>query len=280
MPARVLNLVVIADREWRGEIQNRLENVGRYHPSRTILCAVESGRETLDAWATTVAPGVPDAGHRAVPRGARGGRRARSTSRVSTRSSTRSWCPTWRPSLWSPHGHPEAVDSLLHLAQVVLVDSVNEPDPATAIARARQLAEEAYVVDLGWLRSTPWRERITATFDPRQWRPELGKISAVTARHRPDSAIAGLLFFGWLASRLDWEPGALIPQNGSLYGRAHARRQDVELTARARPDAERARTGRDRGADGVGHEHLARPRRGRARAPPAAPATAASRTGP
>ena len=33
-PARVLNLVVIVDREWRGEIINRLEKVGRYHPSR------------------------------------------------------------------------------------------------------------------------------------------------------------------------------------------------------------------------------------------------------
>ena len=49
VPARVLNLVVIADREWRGEIFNRLERVGRYHPSRTILCAVERGRTTLDA---------------------------------------------------------------------------------------------------------------------------------------------------------------------------------------------------------------------------------------
>ena len=41
VPARVLNLVVVVDREWRGEIANRLERVGRYHPSRTILCAVE-----------------------------------------------------------------------------------------------------------------------------------------------------------------------------------------------------------------------------------------------
>ena len=40
-PARVLNLVVVVDREWRGEIMNRLEQVGRYHASRTILCAVE-----------------------------------------------------------------------------------------------------------------------------------------------------------------------------------------------------------------------------------------------
>ena len=28
-PARVLNLVVVIDREWRGEIMNRLEQVGR-----------------------------------------------------------------------------------------------------------------------------------------------------------------------------------------------------------------------------------------------------------
>ena len=42
-PARVLNLVVVVDREWRGEILNRLEQVGRYGASRTIVCAVEEG---------------------------------------------------------------------------------------------------------------------------------------------------------------------------------------------------------------------------------------------
>ena len=181
-PARVLNLVVIVDREWRGEIMNRLDRVGRYHPSRTILCAVESGRTTIDA---TV--------------------------------------------VWSPHGHPEAVDALLHLAQVVLVDSVNEPDSAAAVARARELAREAYVVDLAWLRSTPWRERVAATFDPAAWRDELGRIDSVVVRHQPQSAIAGLLFCGWLASRLGWEPGSLVAANGSLRGQAHGRRQDVRI---------------------------------------------------
>ena len=51
-PARVLNLVVVVDREWKGEISNRLERAGRYHGSRTILCSVEEGRTTLDAIAT------------------------------------------------------------------------------------------------------------------------------------------------------------------------------------------------------------------------------------
>src|SRR3712207_2200498 len=62
VPARVLNLVVIADREWRGEIENRLERVGRYHPSRTVICSVESGRSTLDAMVTIGADDHPEPG--------------------------------------------------------------------------------------------------------------------------------------------------------------------------------------------------------------------------
>ncbi len=65
------------------------------------------------------------------------------------------------------------------------------------------------MVDLAWLRSTPWRERIASTFDPPRWRPELGRVSAVTVRHAPDSGVAGLLLIGWLARRLGWTPGTI-----------------------------------------------------------------------
>lgn len=234
-PARVLNCVVVADREWRGEISNRLEGVGRYHPSRTVLCCVEPRRESLDAWAMMScdidpAPGslsvcheqvILDVGERHLPH-------------LDTIVDPLV-VPDLTTLVWSPHGHPEAVDALLGLAQVVLIDSVNEPDPAAAVARAKTLAERAYVVDLAWLRSTPWRERVTASFDPPTWRGELGSISGVTARHRPDSGIAGLLFFGWLAARLGWEPGALTRQNGSLFGRARAARQEVALRLESDP---------------------------------------------
>jgi glucose-6-phosphate dehydrogenase assembly protein OpcA len=229
VPARVLNLVVVADREWRGEIQNRLDQVGRYHASRTILCCVEPGRESIDAWATTTGEEEVDHGDVAVlheqivldvgPHHL-GHLETIVDPLVVTDLATL---------VWSPHGHPDAVDALLDLAQIVLIDSVNEPDPGSAIRRARQLAEQAYIVDLAWLRSTPWRERVAATFDPPQWRGELGKISAVKARHRPDSGVAGLLFFGWLAKSLGWEPGAMLAQGGALHGSAHARRQDVKL---------------------------------------------------
>jgi len=234
-PARVLNLVVVVDREWRGEIMNRLEQVGRYHASRTILCAVERGRTTIDASVVLTIEGERQPGDLTLTR-----------ERVSVDVGEKHLdkldtivdplVVTDLPTVvWAPHGHPEAVDALLHLSQVVLIDSVNEPDPASALKRADELAAEAYVVDLAWLRTTPWRERVAATFDPPRWRPELGRIDAVKVRHRPDSAVAGVLFFGWLGSRLGWAPGSLMPANGSVRGNAHAHRQDVALTLEPDP---------------------------------------------
>jgi glucose-6-phosphate dehydrogenase assembly protein OpcA len=228
-PARVLNLVVVVDREWRGEILNRLERVGRYNPSRTILCAVEPGRTTIDATAALTTEGEHRAGELALTR-------ERVVLDVGEHHLVKLdtivdplLVHDIATLVWSPHGHPEAIDAVLGLAQVVLVDSVNEPDPASAIARDRELAQSAYVIDLAWLRSTPWRERVASTFDPPQWREELRRIDSVTVHHRADSSIAGVLFCGWLCSRLDWEAGSLTAANGTLRGRAHGRRQEVEL---------------------------------------------------
>jgi glucose-6-phosphate dehydrogenase assembly protein OpcA len=228
-PARVLNMVAVVDREWRGEILNRLERVGRYHPSRMILCAVESGRSTIDASVAITTDAEAQPGEFSLTRervvldlGPRHLEKLDTIVDPLVISDIATLA-------WSPHGHPEAIDALMRLTQVVLVDSINEPDPASAVARAQQLAQAAYVVDLAWLRSTPWRERVAATFDPRQWREELRRIDSVTVRHRPDSCVAGVLFFGWLASRLGWEAGPVVSANGTLHGHARAKRQDVDL---------------------------------------------------
>jgi Glucose-6-phosphate dehydrogenase subunit len=233
MPARVLNFVVVVDREWRGEIMNRLEQVGRYHASRTILCAVEPKRDTIDA-SVVMTIGEPEGDLHLT--------RERVIVEVGEKHLGKLdtivdplVVPDLPTLVWAPHGHPEAVDALLHMSQVVLIDSVNEPDPASALARAKELSQEAYVVDLAWLRTTPWRERVAATFDPPRWRDELLRIDAVTIRHRPESGVAGVLFFGWLASSLGWGAGSLLPAHGSVHGHAQARRHDVELTLEPDP---------------------------------------------
>ena len=228
-PARVLNLVVVVDRDWRGEIMNRLEQVGRYHASRTILCIVDCDRSTIDAsvMVTVVGEARPDEPHLA---------RERVLVEVGEMHLSRldtvvdPLVVTDLPTVvWAPHGYPEALDALLHISQVVLIDSVNETDDVSALRRAKELAEQAYVVDLAWLRTTPWRERVASTFDPPRWRGELARIDAVTVRHRPDSGVAGVLFFGWLASRLGWGSGSLMQANGAVRGRLKADRNDVNL---------------------------------------------------
>jgi glucose-6-phosphate dehydrogenase assembly protein OpcA len=237
VPARVLNLVVVVDAQWGGEIANRLRGVGRYHPSRTVVCAVEPGRETLDATASVAAESEHDP-HTPAP--------LRELIVVKVGEShlphlDRIVDPLVVTDLatvvWAPHGHEEGVDALLRLAQVVLCDSVDEPSVADALARARALTDQAYVVDLAWLRSTPWRERVAATFDPVHLRPELRTISRVAVRHHPASGAAALLLVGWLASRLGWTTGALAAEGrGIVAGSATAADQDVAVRLEAAPE--------------------------------------------
>jgi glucose-6-phosphate dehydrogenase assembly protein OpcA len=230
VPARVLNVVVVVDAEFRGEIENRFERVGRYHPSRLVLCAVEQRRESIDAWAgvgTDDAQPVP--GHIAVAR-------ERVEIEIGSKHLSKLdtivdplLVPDLATMVWAPHGHAEAVDALRRLAQIVLVDTQDEPDVASSLERVDDLSEHAYVVDLAWLRSTPWRERVAATFDPPHLRAALGGVSAVTVRHRDDSLAAALLFCGWLSSRLGWKPGTLSQSGRRLVGHARARRQEVRI---------------------------------------------------
>ena len=138
--------------------------------------------------------------------------------------------------VWSPHGYDDAVESVLRLSQVALRDSDDEPDPGEAIARARHLAERVYVVDLAWLRTTPWRERLASTFDPAVARAELQTISSVTVRHHPSSRMPALLLVGWLASRLGWTLSPMVNHGPAITGTAHARRQDVALRLQVAPE--------------------------------------------
>jgi glucose-6-phosphate dehydrogenase assembly protein OpcA len=240
VPARVLNMIAFVDREWTGEIANRLRAVGRYSPSRLLVLAYEPRRERLDARVTIVSEGEPDAGGFALLRETvvveLGDRHLDDMLTIADPLVVTD-LPTV---LWSPHGHYDIVEVLLALSQAVLLDSIDEPIWRDAIDRACKLSERAYVVDLAWLRSTPWRERVAASFDPPRHRPELRAIERLTVRHHPASTVSAMLLAGWLASRLDWQPGSLVARGDELLGRAHAGRssigrQDVALRLQSAP---------------------------------------------
>jgi glucose-6-phosphate dehydrogenase assembly protein OpcA len=228
-PARALNLVVTVDSEWRGEVMNRLEGIGRSHPSRTIFFAVERNREALDArvsisCTTGSAEGAPAPCRERVEI-AVGPRHLPHLNSIAAPILLGD-LPTV---VWSPHRHEEAVASLLPVADAILIDSLEEPSVERAIRGARSLAQQAHVVDLAWLRDAPWRERMAALFEAPDWRRAPMEISSVTLQHAAGSGMASLLLVGWLGSRLSWKPRPLFPHDGTLHAKLRGRRQHVEL---------------------------------------------------
>ncbi len=236
VPARALNMIAFVDHQWSGEIANRLRGVGRFHASRLVVLSYERRRERLDALATVSSDSDPQPGELSLLRETvvvEIGDRHLDDLYTIADPLVVSDLPTL---LWSPHGHQEVMDDLLGLAQAVLIDSIDEPVWREAVERARALSERAYVVDLAWLRSTPWRERIATAFDPPDLRRELALIEGLTIHHHPESTIAAILLVGWLASRLGWEVPPLTAREEALTGVARTRRQNIALHLQAAPE--------------------------------------------
>ena len=232
VPARALNMIAFVESEWTGEIANRLRGVGPYHASRLIVLSYEPRRERLDARAMVAADRDPVPGELAPLRETvviELGERHLDDLRTIADPLVVSDLPTL---LWSPHGHPDALQALLELAQAVLLDSVDEPVWRDALDHAATLVGLAYVVDLAWLRSIPWRERLAAAFDPPSLRRELREIVSVDISHHPDSTVAAMLLIGWLSSRLHWSTSPLLSHGGALQGKARSRRQEIALRLR------------------------------------------------
>jgi glucose-6-phosphate dehydrogenase assembly protein OpcA len=237
-PARALNMITFVESGFNGEVANRLAGVGRYHASRLVVLSYDPERTRLDARAVVSSESEPAEGELGL---------LRETVTVEIGERHLDDLVTivdplvvtdLTTLLWSPHGHPEAVDALLELAQAVLVDSLDDPSWREAIGRACELRSRAYVVDLAWLRSTPWRERVAAAFDSQAMRAELEKVETVAVRHHPDSTVAAMLLVGWLASRLGWDVSPLSANGGVLTGTAGVDGQKVAVRLEQAPEQE------------------------------------------
>ena len=234
VPARVLNLIVIADREWRGEVVNRLERVGRYHPSRTILCTVEDDRRTIDGYATVSGDVSSGGGVGVLRESVEIAMGAMHTSRIDTIID-----PILIPELptvvWSPHSRDEAVEALLPITDVILIDTddpVYFDGPGAALERAEDLLRsDVDVVDLAWLRTIAWRERLAGSFSDPSRAGLLDGLRRIYVRHHHGSIVSSLLLTGWLASRLGWTPSPLEQAAGGARSGTAARAGEARRSA-------------------------------------------------
>src|SRR5437868_3668063 len=188
-PARVLNFVVVVDRDWKGEISNRLQRLGRYNPSRTVLCAVEEGRQKLDARAVMRYEEPADgAGLGVMLEEVEIDLGPEQLERLDTVIDPVivSELPTM---LWSPHGYDEAVRVALDLVDVILLDSDDLADPPEAFARATELLRCVLALAGPWTRRpacarAAQRPRLEGSrgLPWRGWNPWGGRAASAVAR--------------------------------------------------------------------------------------------------
>ena len=116
------------------------------------------------------------------------------------------------------------------VAQSVLMDSAGQPESRVGARAGVFITQHGNVVDLAWLRVTPWRERVAAHYDPADRFGELGALAKVVGPPRARTrACPALLLLGWLADRLGWRCEQLNRDGDLWRGRARERRGEVEL---------------------------------------------------
>ena len=104
--------------------------------------------------------------------------------------------------VWYVNSIPEPHDPLLTVASAILIDSRDAPDSGQ-LRSLLQLARRRTLVDLSWSRLQPWRELLSALFDPpanRHWLDSVDEVE-VLGKEGPRRLLGG-----WVAAQTGLAP--------------------------------------------------------------------------
>jgi glucose-6-phosphate dehydrogenase assembly protein OpcA len=122
--------------------------------------------------------------------------------------------------VWYPGSLPEVSHCLLTQADTLLVDS-KEAGELDAFIELITLGRRSVVVDLSWVRLSPWRTLLAALFDGATYRPFANGVTSVEVAGKPGPRY---LLGGWLSSRLGLDP--------AMVNLSDARHVSVWMSAR------------------------------------------------
>ncbi|NDJ18171.1 glucose-6-phosphate dehydrogenase assembly protein OpcA [Myxacorys almedinensis] len=113
--------------------------------------------------------------------------------------------------LWwkaAPTLEQELFQRLSKLCNQVIFDSSRfTADPEGDLLRLSGFMKDGLqVVDLNWRRLAAWQELTAGAFDPPERRESVQDVDQVVIDYEKGNPTQALMFLGWLASRLGWEP--------------------------------------------------------------------------
>lgn len=121
----------------------------------------------------------------------------------------------------TPNLDQELFQKLAASSNCIIFDSSYFSAPEAEFLKLEQLMDaDTYVADLNWHRLSAWQELTAAAFDPPERRASLADVDQVSIDYEKGNASQALLFLGWLASRLQWEPIA-YRESGGDYDLKH-----------------------------------------------------------
>ncbi len=121
----------------------------------------------------------------------------------------------------TPNPEHELFKKMVECCRCIILDSSYYSDPEGEFLKMVELIEaETYVADLNWHRFGAWQELTAASFDPPERREYIQDIDQVTIDYEKGNPAQALMFLGWLASRLEWQPVS-YSETKDLYDLIH-----------------------------------------------------------
>ena len=138
----------------------------------------------------------------------------------------------------TPNPEQELFKDLAASCNCMIFDSCYFSDPEAEFLRMQKLLdEETFIADLNWHRISAWQELTAAAFDPPERRADLAEVDQVAIDYEKGNPAQALMFLGWIASRLGWDPVAYIDEGGDYdlkkvkFEGSNQRSVEVELAA-------------------------------------------------
>ena len=120
--------------------------------------------------------------------------------------------------LWwkaTPDPNNSLFKRLAAVSNNVIVDSCNFNTPENDLLHLQELVETGVpLADLNWRRLASWQELTAEAYDSPHRRAALKEIDRVTIDYEKGNPAQALLFLGWLASRLEWQPVSYEKESG------------------------------------------------------------------
>ncbi len=115
----------------------------------------------------------------------------------------------------SPAPNAKMFERLINLSDRMIFDSAYFSSSEADLLKIQELIEnDVQIADLNWRRIAPWQELTAQAFDSPDRRAAAWQVDRITIDYERGNSTQALMYLGWIASRLNWQPTTSVKEGG------------------------------------------------------------------